>query len=277
MKVLITGASGFLGKEFIQYFQKDYELIPCTRKDLDVTDSDQVHRFFEENDVDIILHTAFVGGKRQGKDTFDQFCDNVSAFNNLLKYKKDKHHLFCFGSGASYDRRTVVKDMEEGLIFYSNPQDYYGKAKNLISRIIYENSPSCPVTNVYDFRLFGCFGKFEEESRFIKNVLASIRNNTPITIHKNKVMDFFYVKDLCRVIEFYLQNEHLDLPRSLNICYSEKHTLLDIANMIVEPNSHLIRLSEPGLDYYTGSGRKLSKLPIPLLGLQKGIEEMQNE
>jgi UDP-glucose 4-epimerase len=270
MRILITGANGFLGKEFKKYFSKEHEVLAYSRYDLDVAEADEVFRFFENNEVDVILHTAFVGGKRTNEDNFFQFCQNIQAFKNLMTFKENKHLLFCFGSGASYDRSTMVRNVEEELVHFSEPQDFYGKAKNMISRFIDDH----PRTNTYDFRLFGCFGKSEEPTRFIKSVVNCAEKDMPMIVHKNKIMDFFYVKDLCKVIEYYMNNKNEQLPRSLNMCYEEKKSLLDIADMVKE--GHPVNLINPGIEYYTGDGKRLSKLPIDLIGLEKGIEDIKN-
>jgi|11BtaG_2_1085332.scaffolds.fasta_scaffold22411_2 nucleoside-diphosphate-sugar epimerase len=270
MRILITGANGFLGKEFKKYFSKEHEVLAYGREELDVAEAEEVFNFFENNEVDVILHAAFVGGKRNNDDNFFQFCQNTQAFKNLMTFKENKHLLFCFGSGASYDRSITIRNVEEEWVNLSEPQDFYGKAKNMISRFI-ENHP---YTNTYDFRLFGCFGKLEEPTRFIKNALSCVKKEIPIIVHKNKIMDFFYVKDLCKVIEYYMQNKSKQLPRSLNMCYEEKHSLLDIANMV--KGEHPVNLINPGIEYYTGNGKRLAKLPVDLIGLENGIKEMKN-
>lgn len=269
MKILITGARGFLGREFKNYFSKEHEVLAYSRDELDVAEADEVYDFFENNEVDVILHAAFVGGKRTNEDNFFQFCQNIQAFKNLMTFKENKHLLFCFGSGASYDRSTIVRNVEEELVNFSEPQDFYGKAKNMISRFIDNH----PYTNTYDFRLFGCFGKLEESTRFIKNALTCVKKEMPITVHKNKIMDFFYVKDLCKVIDYYMHNHSKNLPRTLNMCYEEKHSLLDIASMVKE--QHPVNVVNPGVEYYTGNGNRLSKLPLDLIGLENGLKEMK--
>ena len=71
-----------------------------------------------------------------------------------------------------------------------------------------------------------------------------------------------------------MQNKSKQLPRSLNMCYEEKHSLLDIANMVKD--EHPVNLINPGIEYYTGNGKRLAKLPVDLIGLENGIKEMKN-
>jgi len=267
MNILITGSDGFLGREFIKYFNKEHEVISMNRAGLDVSIEEQVIDFFQYNEVDTILHTAFVGGKRDKPDNFMGLCQNLISYKNLILHKKKHQLLFCFGSGAAYDRPIIMRSMEEDDLLSWIPADYYGMAKNIISRDVLTRTGQ----NVYDFRLFGCFGKEEEDSRFIKSALRNINQGKPVVINKNMLLDFFYVKDLCKVIDHYLLNPSQDLPHSMNMVYTEKYTLKDIAKRLSPSNN--ISVGESGCGFYTGSGSTLSKLQIPLLGLFEGIED----
>ncbi|SDZ24873.1 dTDP-4-dehydrorhamnose reductase [Bacillus sp. 166amftsu] len=59
MKVLVTGAGGQLGKEFVAYFaEKDCTLYRFTRKELDVTDTTSVFSTIKNLNPDIVIHCA---------------------------------------------------------------------------------------------------------------------------------------------------------------------------------------------------------------------------
>jgi len=267
MKILITGSDGFLGKEFIKYFSKENEVISMNRVGLDVSIEEQVVDFFQDNEVDAILHTAFVGGKRNQPDDFSGLCQNLLAHKNLVLHKKKAQILVCFGSGAAYDKSSTIRGVEEEELLSCYPFDHYGMAKNIISRDILTRTEQ----NVYDFRLFGCFGKEEEDSRFIKSALRNINKGDPVVINQNMSLDFFYVKDLCKVIDYYLLNHSQNLPQCMNMVYTEKYTLKDIVERLSPNNA--ISILKSGLGSYTGSGSKLLKLQIPLLGLFEGIKD----
>jgi UDP-glucose 4-epimerase len=267
MKILITGSDGFLGREFINYFSKEHEVIPMNRAALDVSIEGQVMDFFQDTEFDAILHTAFVGVKRGKSDDFLGLTQNLIAYKNLILHKKKHQPLFCFGSGAAYDRASTIKGVEENDILSCIPCDYYGMAKNIISRDILTRTNQ----KVYDFRLFGCFGKEEEDSRFIKSALRNINQGNPVVINKNMVLDFFYVKDLCKVIDYYLSNHSQKLPTSMNMVYTQKYTLQNIAERLSLNNN--ISIGESGCGFYTGSGSTLATLQIPFLGLFEGIKD----
>jgi nucleoside-diphosphate-sugar epimerase len=46
-------------------------------------------------------------------------------------------------------------------------------------------------------------------------------------------MDFFYIEDLCKVVQHYIENiSKKHLAKDMNLCYNKHKSLLDIANKI---------------------------------------------
>lgn len=274
MKILITGYSGFLGQEFCDYFS-EHELILSNRRNLNMCNKKAVDDFFSYNTVDMVLHTAIQGGTRNQVDTYQMLCNNLVMFNNL-KNNHDKYKMMIsFGSGAAFDRRLNINKNKEEDIFDRHPQDYYGMAKKIIANEIHKSE------NIFNMRLFGCFGVQESNYRFIKASISRLLNGEPIKIHSNKFMDFFFVEDLCKVIEFYAAKNPKKLYRDLNICYNNKQTLVDIAHKIcniigvdAEKNIEIQNVNDLKTPNYTGDGAKLESLNIDFLGLEEGIKKV---
>jgi len=271
MNILITGCKGFLAQELIHYFSASHNVIKTDRTKLDPTNYENVKWFFDLYKVDVVIHTAIKGGKRNDQDSIENFFTNTRMFENLSLFSDKYKMMFNFGSGAEFDRTREIDKISEEQINYRNPSDYYGLAKNLISKkIIHLNS------NIYNLRLFGCFGQFEESQRLIRATHQNFLNNNNAVIFRDKVMDYFYAQDVGRVIDFYIQNEKCNLPKDLNLCYSTKHTLSDLAFIIKNLTNTFqdVTIKNNNLDApYTGCGKKLQDLGIKLSGLEEGINE----
>ena len=267
INILLTGKSGFLGKELEVYLGKKYNILDLNRFDL--TDSNLVEQVLKENRVDVVLHTATKGGKRTEKDTVQDLIDNLTMFNNLIKLRDQYKALFCFCSGAAYDRALGVDNISEEEILNRNPSDYYGLSKNIIAR------ESLQYDNIFTFRLFGCFGNGETSARFFSSLRRNMLESKPMIIHQDREMDFFSTEDVSQVILYYLENYNTQkLPKDINLVYSNKLSLSALANKfreVVGAPTLLIRTEQRGGSPYTGNGEKLKSLNIKLRGLSAGI------
>lgn len=268
MKILVIGSNSFLAKEIKDYFY-DRNFFYVSRKDLDLENKQSVDSFFYDNYFDVVINTSTVGGKRGIIDDFNVLNSNIVMFNNLLNNRKKFNKLFLFCSGAAFDRTLDISVLKEKEIFHRYPKDYYGLSKNIISREALQHE------NVYTFRIFGCFGKHELETRFITNSLNRLKNSQDILIQKDKFMDYISSTDLCKILDYYIKNDNLE--KDINVIYNEKIKLSEIGRKIIDfkKSSQDVIIQEDGLDKsYTGNNSKLASLPIKLSGLDKSLEEL---
>lgn len=271
MKILVLGSNSFLAKE-IRDNLKSYDIRFVSKQELDLENGDAVLKFFSDNEkYDFVINTSVLGGKTGLIDTYASFSGNISMFNNLLKVQDKYGYLFNFCSGAAFNRTLSLIQCNEEKIFFRTPQDYYGMSKNIIAR------EAMSQKNVFTFRLFGCFGPHELETRFIKKCLSDLENNENINLQQDRFFDYFSAKDVCNVLEFYMQNIFWITHKDINLVYDQKMLLSEVADKIIRfKNSNnyvIIQGDSLGLEY-TGSNYKLSSLPIKLDGLDKSLKEM---
>ena len=271
MNILVTGCNSFIAKEFAYYFKdKMYNLILTNRSTLDVSNPTKVDQFFNENKIDFVVHTAIVGGKRGTPDTVTNLMKNIEMYNNLRSNRHRFKGLINFGSGAEFDRRFDIHNKKEEDILLDVPNDYYGMSKNLITRSILETE------GFYNFRVFGCFGFFEEDQRLLRsNYLKHVRGED-FQIHQNKFMDFISANNLCRLIEFYLLNHTEDLYKDINVVHKEKKTLKNLIfllkNLTNSKSSVIINGEEMGFSY-TGDASRISSYNLNLNNIEEEINE----
>jgi len=275
VNILITGANGFLAKELIEYYQDNSQisnrLLLTDRHTLDPTNFEDVRKFFDENVVDVVIHTAVKGGKRLRKDSVDDIIDNISMFKNLSYFSDYYKIMFNFGSGAEFDRMRAINKAKETSIHTRNPRDYYGLSKKIISTKIVESD-----SNIYNLRLFGCFGRNEEPQRLFRSCYDKFRSGKDAQISYDKYMDYFYSQDVGRVMDFIISNPRLQIPRDINLCYEGDYKLSDYASTIKRltnsPNDVMIHHKELAKSY-TGDCERLKSLNIDLIGLNQGVEK----
>jgi nucleoside-diphosphate-sugar epimerase len=146
-------------------------------------------------------------------------------------------------------------------------------SKNIISRII----KSC--SRCYNFRIYGVFGIDEAEDRFIVSNIKRYKNQEPIKIHQNRYWDFFYIKDLINIVKYYIDNPKYDLDNEMDLVYQDLLSLKDVAEAINSLDKHKVEVkidnNTRDLDYLGNKSYGVN-LPIELIGLKKGLEEIYN-
>jgi GDP-L-fucose synthase len=269
MKILITGANGFIGRNLAAALN-EYEVTKLTRQTVDLTNREAVDEFFKGKSFDVILHCAMVGGRRYKNDGPEVLYKNLAMFYNLLAHQDKFGKLVNFGSGAELDKHNDIN--KDSYFKDAYPLDHYGMAKNIICRLI-ENEPNC-----FGIRLFNVFGHDEESARFIRANIQRYIDREPIIIHQDKMMDFFYIDDLITLVKFYINKSHI--PEEINAVYKDKYTLSGIATMINNLSDYKVDVivEQKGLSkHYVGKNTRLDLLKLPLKELQQGILETYNK
>jgi len=249
MKILITGGNGYIAKSIYDALCKFYDTTSITRKDFDLEDTQAVNDWFKDQTFDIVIHAAIQGGSRLKIDDQSVLDSNLNMFNNLFINKHKFKKLISLGSGAE-------------VCMQETP---YGKSKSIINSII-QKEP-----NFYNIRIFAVFDENELDTRFIKSNLLRYINKEPMLLHVNKLMDFFYMKDFINLIKYYIDNN--DLPKQIDCSYKHKKSLLEIANYINILNNYNVPINLEK-DIIVGDYCGVSDLPIDIIGLEKGIQEV---
>ena len=268
MKILITGGSGFIGRNLIKSLKEDNEVFYPSSKELDLTDSEVVDNYFRNKYFDWVIHCAIKGGKRTKEDSLDTTYKNLSMFFNLMRNRDRYNKLINFSTGAEFDRsKDITGDNDVNNYF---PLDCYGLSKNVISRILKTNSTA------YNLRIYGVFGIDEEPDRFFRSNILRSKSGDPIEIHQDRYFDFIYIEDLILVIKHYLTTKKELLPIELDLVYPYKNKLSDIADLFPGLNQTQIQSSKRDKSYLGSAVKNISTLDpnLNFIGLKEGIKKI---
>lgn len=225
MDILITGKNGFIGRNLTEKLFM-YNVTAVGRKELDLQDTKAVETYLQNHYFDVIIHTANVNTSRNTDvSPYASLDGNLRMFFNLVRCRDCYGKMYYFGSGAEYDMRHYIPNMKEEYFDTYVPADPYGFSKYIMSKTC------CEAENIYDLRLFGVFGRYEEwERRFISNAICRALKGRDITIQKNVYFDYLWIDDLCEIMRWFIENE----PRHkcYNVCRGSRIDLCTLACMV---------------------------------------------
>ena len=256
MKILITGANGYIAKRLTASLRNTHEVYTITRQQLDLVDSKAVNSWFEDKYFDVVIHAAVKGGSRLNpSEGSDIILSNLLMYDNLMHCRNKFGKLIHFGSGA-----------EE---FSDSP---YGFSKHIINRLMKLDPKSVNI------KIYAVFDANELDTRFIKNNIQRYINREDMIIHQDKKMDFFYMKDLISLVEWLINQREEEFPiQEINCSYLEKNTLTQIAKMINSLSDYKVNIkieNEGQGDDYCDTH---PIMPFNLIGLEQGIKETYNK
>jgi dTDP-4-dehydrorhamnose reductase len=249
-RILITGANGYIGKSLYKALKDKYNIICASRKELDVTDLNNVKEYFRDKYFDVIIHCAVEGGLRLEPETSSTLDNNLKMYYNLLECKDHFNKFFYFGSGAE------------------KQDTFYGLSKKVINESIQNKD------NFYNIRIFAVFDENELESKFVKTNIRNYITEKDIEIFQNKYMDFFYMEDLVTLINYCIISN--DLPKEINCSYDYSPTLYDVAYIINNSSNYKSNINIKEWEMAPPFNGKFTDLGLKFIGLEQGIKNVYN-
>lgn len=258
MKVLVTGGSGFIGKNITESFLAEkYDLIAPTHSDLDLLDEDMVKDFFMCNHIDVVIHSAAKPGHRNAKEPGKVFYENTRIFFNIARNSERFHKMLVTGSGAIYDMRHYQPKMREEYFDSHVPVDEHGLCKYVCGKYIQQSE------NIMDLRVFGIFGKYEDYAiRFISNLICKAIYDLPLTMRQNRHFDYIYINDLMPILDYFIERPLR--YKEYNITPTESVELYLIAEKVRDISGKslpiVVAVDGIGAEYSGDNGRLRSEI-----------------
>lgn len=257
MKILVTGSTGFVGRNVKEYFLKytDYEVMAPNSKELDCLDEKRVKEYLQKHKFNMVLHFAVYGdGIDKTKDGTKLVEYNLRMFLNFAQHSDLYGKMIYTGSGAEYDKRFSIVKVREEDIGKTIPTDPYGVMKYTVGQLIEQSN------NIYNLRLFGIFGPYEYwKTKFISNICCKAIKGLPLSIRQDCSFDYIWIEDFCRLLLAFIQ---LKAPKyhtynavsGMPVKLSE---LAQIVNQISGHSSSVYICREGMANEYTASNKRI--------------------
>lgn len=287
MKILITGADGFLGSNICNHLSKNNTIIAISRKfkniiinkntfcfKYNMEDYKELESVFDTFKPDTVVHCAWMGGNAS-KDTIEIWqAQNIFYSIELLKLcsKHKIKHFIGFGTASEYGDQKDKFDESTFCI----PANMYGITKFSL-KMIAENFCQQNNINFSWIRPVYTFGPKDVETRLIPKVINNFLNNQDLQLNSClTIVDYIYIDDFVMGVDTIINNQ---LQGVYLIC-SNKETKIKSAietiKDIMKPKSNIVyneRLPLLGPQYICGSSNKLMSLSNwhPKYNLAEGL------
>jgi len=258
MKILITGAAGFIGFHFAKYFlEKNITVIGIDNlnnyyssrlKNIrlsilkknknfifykkDITEYKKIKKIFIDHNITTIYHFAAQAGVRYSILHPRKYLDsNIKGFFNILEICKDfriKKLYYASSSSVYGDLKTFPLNEN----FYTKPKNFYSFSKKT-------NEDMAEIySRLYNFkaiglRFFTVFGEFGRPDMFIFKLLDCFYKKKVFKLNNygNHTRDFTYINDAVDMV-VKIKVKNISFHEVYNVCSNRPINLKKIIEII---------------------------------------------
>ncbi len=287
--ILLTGASGFIGKYVLDELLRNGEEVVCIVRNpekyhkigkeivikADLMESLSLENELQKYKISTCIHLAWVG---MPDYSFDNSMRSFEQSVRLLQLCKNlgAKHVIMTGTCFEYDKPkgSICTDYKIG------DTDYYKVSKNALREMA---GLFCKENDMRFnwLRLFYVYGNGQRETSLIPSVIRALENNQQPSIrnYKNR-NDFVYVSDVAKAIYSILQRK----PKTeiLNVGSGYSLSVSDVIRTVAEVLNKNISFEEKQeneiVDFYADPDEMMKAYDWkPSYSLKEALEEMINE
>lgn len=235
MKILITGAAGFIGYHAsLKFCKKKYSVVGLDNINeyydinlkksrlsnlqklsnfsfykVDIKDEKKINNIFKSEKFDLVIHLAAQAGVQYSISHPEAYVNsNLIGFYNIINscVKNKINHLIYASSSSVYGSNKKIPFKESHKC--SSPISFYAATKLANEAIAhsYSHIHGIKTTGLRFFTVYGPYGR-PDMSPFI--FAKAISNNEPLRIYNNGKLkrDFTYIDDAVNAIKLIIKNK----------------------------------------------------------------------
>lgn len=249
MKILITGASGMVGRNLQEHAAaSQYQLLTPDSKSLNLLNQNEVDTYFSAELPDLIIHSAGVVGGIQANmaQPVKFFYDNMQIALNVINgaQKSGIPRLINLGSSCMYPRDAVNPLTENAILAgeLEPTNEGYALAKIAAARLcdyISSEHSRLHYKTLIPCNLYGRHDKFGAlNAHMIPSVIAKIHHAVQVQADSVEIWgsgearrEFMYASDLADFI-FTIVDKMESLPNLINVGLGHDFSINEYYQMI---------------------------------------------
>ena len=217
MKVVITGATSFIGVHLIQeWLKEDCEIFAVVRPNSTnikhLANDDRIHIVEKDmkeyytlsdviDDADCFYHLAWEGARAPYRDDKNMQVNNykctLDAFDSAIKMGCK----FFLGSGSQAEYGITDGLVDEN--YPCNPNTEYGKEKLHAYTTLADKAKETGMRFIWT-RIFSIYGKYDYPKTLIMSAIDKMKRNEPIEmILCTQLWDYLNVEDAAKAMKYF--------------------------------------------------------------------------
>lgn len=275
-KILITGGTGFIGRNLIKLLNDSYSFINIGRNENNICKNifwnlkDNLNHNIIPDDISIIIHCAAIVGSNSKLTKADYIDINVKSTLYLLELainKKIPRFIYVSSAGVyGYKDNQCYEDDN------CEPFDIYGVSKYMSELIcnLYNNSIDITI-----LRPFFPYGE-DQKGRFLQIIFNNLYKNKSITLNQSGLprISPIYITDLIKAIKLIIEKK---VYGTYNISGIDSLSIQEICDFLIKTfnlNDVQYKYTNIVTKNLMGDNRKLNNIITfhPQISLKEGLK-----
>ena len=251
-KILITGATGFIGNNFLHYFLKKkyfiYAILRKSKKNIKFSKEHEINKNFKSiifsdiynlkkqllnYKIDYVVHAATYYVKKHKSSDINKIIESNILFPTIII------DLLC--------NKTIKKFINLGTVWqhYNNKKDHaynlYASSKQAFNKIFNYYRNQFPKTKFFNLLISDTFGKNDKRKKLIPIIIKNYNKKKAILIPKNLSINLLNVKYITKIIENII-NKNIS-PNTYVIKDKKNIKVFDLINYLNQKLTQKIKIN----------------------------------
>ena len=274
-KILLTGSSGFIGKNIILFLSKYFDIVEVSRNSK--YDINNLNSLLKINNIEIVIHAAaetFIPQSFDDPYRFYKF--NINASLNVAEFcRLKKVSKLIYLNTFPYGIPKYNPIDEQHII---SPHSPYTHSKMIAEQLILKYLEN--EVKITSLRIFNPYGSFQKESFLIPTLVKQALSGKIIKVRDIRPKrDYLYIEDLTSLLKSIINFS--DSEGIFNVGSGNSYSISEIISIIekiLNKKFHIKTITKPRdnevLDCYANIKKVKSKFNwSPTIKIYDGVQK----